>query len=125
MTNPYVGVRSSLALGHFFSLNCCRTVVMKMNISLRATSSPRHFRMPIPNIKTFSTRLLFSSLFSFRNLSGLNKLGLSQIVLHKIDKNNTLKRNYFLIFAIVGKFSTIILFFMNYFKFRIFLRNYI
>ena len=87
MTNPYVGVRSSSAMGRFFSVSCCRTVVMKTNTSFCAPSSLRHFWIPIPKMKTFSIRLLFSSLFSFRNLSGLSKLGLSQIVMYKVDKN--------------------------------------
>ena len=95
MTNPYVGVRSNLTTGHFFSVSCCRTVVMKTNTSFHATSSLRHFWIPIPKMKTFSIRLLFSSLFSFRNLSGLSKLGLSQIVLYKIDKNKKFFKNLF------------------------------
>ena len=109
MTNPYVGVRSSLTTGHFFSASCCRTVVMKTNTSFRATFSLRHFWIPIPKMKIFSIRFLFSSLFSFRNLSGLSKLGLSQIVLYKIDKNKNFLRICFITFAFVANFSIIIL----------------
>ena len=109
MTNPYVGVRSSLTTGHFFSVSCCRTVVMKTNTSFCATSSLRHFWIPIPKMKIFSIRFLFSSLFSFRNLSGLSKLGLSQIVLYKIDKNKHFLRICFITFAFVANFSIIIL----------------
>lgn len=110
MAKPYVGVKSSSALGHLFSLSCCRTMVMKRNTSFRATSSPRHFRIPIPNIRTLSTRLLFSSLFSFRNLSGLNTLGSSQIVLYKIDKSYIFIKESFYHFVILANFPTITLF---------------
>lgn len=50
----------------------------------------------------------FHFLFSFRNLCGLNKLGLSQIVLHKIDKSKILEGSHFITFAFAANFTIIL-----------------
>lgn len=119
MTNPYVGVRSSSAMG-ISSVWAVAELRWWNEQFILCTLFSETLLDSHSKMKTFSIRLLFSSLFSFRTLSGLSKLGLSQIVLYKIDKNKNFKDSpRFITFAFVANFSIIILLWISLpYKFR-------
>ena len=83
--------------------------MIKIHISFRHYLLWDTSRVPF-QISTFCSQD-FHSLFSFINLWDLNNLGLSQIILYKIDRSKILKGSYFDHFYLCCQFhNNIVLF---------------